>query len=226
MTFAHSRISSASRSSSGSCDTIWSAWRRSQWSRPSPPEPRPSPIFDTVPKVSPQPHSPIAQVEGAHNHKSVNLRTENRSVSLTLLAALFLAACDAEPTKDQRIRAEAEAELAMLADPVMGAAELDRRLRERVKIEAGIVVLRTGRLSETKALAASVPWSVTCGGMGIWVGFGDGEAAGAYGEQAVQISAARSRTTPHCEAISIKLGQVLSAMIAAPGRDRLREGIR
>ena len=95
------------------------------------------------------------------------------------------AACDSKTSsgsyqekqaEEQRIARQADAALAA-ADIAQAAAEFKRRLRDRVVMQDGVLLVKevfSPKASTVLGFPAPAPWSITCGTVGLTVTFGAG----------------------------------------------------
>jgi hypothetical protein len=106
-----------------------------------------------------------------------------RLVDLGLITAMgwAVAACDADKSGDKTRAQERgsaiEADAALLSDISGAGEEFSRRLRDHVVRDGGVLLVSeelAPKVTSLYAFPASVPWSITCSFVGLYVTFGQG----------------------------------------------------
>jgi hypothetical protein len=136
--------------------------------------------------------------------------------SLVLLVFPFLAACG-EGQDESRGRMVDE-EAVLLEDNQRAVPELERRLRERMSVQDGLILVRDPeeKFSSFYVLPANSPWVISCG-FGISVVFGtavSGDGSSVDNDVKIDLSS-RTITQSTCAVLAPQLGKRL--------RDILRE---
>ena len=116
-----------------------------------------------------------------------------------------------ESRRDTAQRAELEAERILISDPARAVPALESRLRERVRVQGGLLVVTdSSALAVTYAFPLNVPWSVDCSILGLNANFGVGTA-----EVSINLTSAAMDEKP-CSDISLALGRVMEALLRIP----------
>lgn len=96
-----------------------------------------------------------------------------------LLLCLSLCACDQDEqtktTSKKKGLPETKRELiaALPKDPLLAAAELEKRIKVRLKVSEGLVIL-SDTASGMHVLPVTTPWVINCGNFGVSITFGTG----------------------------------------------------
>jgi len=146
-----------------------------------------------------------------------------------LLAALGLMLCacddvqetgsDATPAESSpsELPEEMREVLAQLpADPTLAAAELDERLKARVKVSDGLIIVEGRGLFSKFVLPATTPWIVRCGMVGVSVILGtavsgSGENVGNDIDVLLHLGPVKPEV---CDVIAPRLAKSMQAMLA------------
>jgi len=128
--------------------------------------------------------------------------------SLVLPFALVALVGDGPIEADQM-----QTERAVWAEPAKAAAELDRRVRQRVAYRQGILVVvdPDPRLPTVYALPAATPWLVACDVTGLTVGFGAGSQEAGTGVD-LPITLA-PLAEPQCRTLVPRAAAILAAVV-------------
>jgi hypothetical protein len=93
-----------------------------------------------------------------------------------IVAIVVLATYDTRRRQEiadaQAEKARRAAELKLLLDPARAPAEIDKRLRDKLTVQSGVVTIAANfTAQDTFAMSAASPWTVSCG-FGISILFG------------------------------------------------------
>lgn len=133
--------------------------------------------------------------------------------------AIFAAACSENARSDDPGNASIAAEQQMFSNPFRAEVEFDRRLRQQVSVEGGLLIIRNAPVNElvTYVLPADFPWVISCG-YGFNIHFGTAvDGTEGYTSNLVQLDLAEGFEIPPstCNELGLLIGKTLVSMLRA-----------
>jgi hypothetical protein len=136
------------------------------------------------------------------------MRTILATLAAVMLAVLPAAAQPKAPADPDLVKSDA----VLLQDADKAIAELQRRLRDQVHFQNGLLVIvdRTGAAAGVTVMPATIPWGIDCSDSGVAVTFGSGSGDTDNGIELQLTSASISDT--QCQKIAPAVGDTALAI--------------